>query len=202
MIWLNAFSAEILLQELPLDGGFAWPTIYFNIIWKEMLFTRCAILQWNTHQAFIALWFLSFTYCYSFVRHAYHHLDEQAFNTAREFWLLLMVDCNDGNYCSIPPTLDGWVYIEPIHGPLDGPLNTGAQYTPTPPRSLNYRRNGVQDWTTRKPTQHPPQFELPSQRCSRLDKKKVQRANTPSPQPQLATCYVEAGAKLREGRGE
>jgi len=76
MIWLNAFSAEILLQELPLDGGFAWPTIYFNIIWKEMLFTRWAILQWNTHQAFIALWFLSFIYCYSFVRHAYHHLDE------------------------------------------------------------------------------------------------------------------------------
>ena len=96
MIWLNDFSAEILLQELPLDGGFAWPTIYFNIIWKEMLFTRCAILQWNTHQAFIALWFLSFTYCYSFVRHAYHHLDEQAFNTAREFWLLLMVDCSCG----------------------------------------------------------------------------------------------------------
>ena len=73
MVWLNDFSAEILLQELPLDGGFAWPTIYFNIIWKEMLFTRCAILQWNTHQAFIALWFLSFIYCYSFVRHAYHH---------------------------------------------------------------------------------------------------------------------------------
>ena len=31
----------------------------------------------------------------------------------------------------IPPTLDGWVYIEPIHGPLDGPLYTWAQYTPT-----------------------------------------------------------------------
>jgi hypothetical protein len=28
----------------------------------------------------------------------------------------------------------------------------------------------------------------------------VQRANTP-PQPQLATGYVEAGSKLREGRG-
>jgi len=38
---------------------------------------------------------------------------------------------NDGNYCSIPPTLDGWVYIDPIHGPLDGPLYTWAQYTPT-----------------------------------------------------------------------
>ena len=52
----------------------------------------------------------------------------------------------------IPPTLEGWVYIIPIHGPLDGPLYTWAQYTPTPPRSLNYRRNGVQDWTTRKLT--------------------------------------------------
>ena len=31
----------------------------------------------------------------------------------------------------IPPTLDGWVYIDPIHGPLDGPLYTWAQYTPT-----------------------------------------------------------------------
>ena len=27
----------------------------------------------------------------------------------------------------IPPTLEGWVYIIPIHGPLD----TWAQYTPT-----------------------------------------------------------------------
>ena len=31
----------------------------------------------------------------------------------------------------IPTTLDGWVYIDPIHGPLDGPLYTWAQYTPT-----------------------------------------------------------------------
>ena len=45
-----------------------------------------------------------------------------------------------------------------------------------------------------------PQSEQPTQRCSKLDKKRVQRANT-SPQPQLATAYVEAGAKLREGRG-
>ena len=48
----------------------------------------------------------------------------------------------------IPPTLEGWVYIVPTHEPL----NTWAQYTPTPPRSLNYRRSGVQDWTTRKLT--------------------------------------------------
>ena len=31
----------------------------------------------------------------------------------------------------IPPTLEGWVYIIPTHGPLDGPLYTWAQYTPT-----------------------------------------------------------------------
>ena len=31
----------------------------------------------------------------------------------------------------IPPTLEGWVYIIPIHGLLDGPLYTRAQYTPT-----------------------------------------------------------------------
>ena len=48
-----------------------------------------------------------------------------------------------------------------------------------------------------------PQSEQPTQRCSRLDKMRVQvehkRAKTP-PQPQLATGYVEAGSKLREGR--
>ena len=47
------------------------------------------------------------------------------------------------------------------------------------PRSLNNRRSGVQDWTTRKYTQ----------------------GKYPPPQPQLATGYVEAGAELREGRG-
>ena len=36
-----------------------------------------------------------------------------------------------GNNGCIPPTLEGWVYIIPIHGPLDGPLYTWAQYTPT-----------------------------------------------------------------------
>src|SRR6185312_1938727 len=68
-------------------------------------------------------------------------------------FLLKAISHIDGeNSCCIPSTLNGWVYIEPIHGPLDGPLYTWAQYTPTPPRSLNYRRSGVQDWTTRKPT--------------------------------------------------
>ena len=32
-----------------------------------------------------------------------------------------------GNNGCIPPTLEGWVYIIPIHGPL----YTWAQYTPT-----------------------------------------------------------------------
>ena len=30
------------------------------------------------------------------------------------------------NNVSIPPTLDGWVYIEHIQRPLDGPLYTCA----------------------------------------------------------------------------
>ena len=34
------------------------------------------------------------------------------------------------NRC-IHPTLEGWVYIIPIHRPLDEPLNTWAQYAPT-----------------------------------------------------------------------
>ena len=63
----------------------------------------------------------------------------------------LMSIVGENNAC-IPPTLEGWVYITHIHGPLDGPLYTWAQYTPTPPRSLNYRRSSVQDWTTRKLT--------------------------------------------------
>ena len=36
----------------------------------------------------------------------------------------------ENNAC-IPPTLEEWVYIVPTHGPLDGPLYTWAQYTPT-----------------------------------------------------------------------
>ena len=31
---------EPLLEDLPLDGEFAWPTICFNIIWEEMHSTR------------------------------------------------------------------------------------------------------------------------------------------------------------------
>ena len=45
---------------------------------------------------------------------------------------LILCDVSDGeNNGCIPPTLEGWVYIIPIHGPLDGPLYTWAQYTPT-----------------------------------------------------------------------
>ena len=36
----------------------------------------------------------------------------------------------ENNFC-ILPTLKGWVYIMSIYGPLDGPLYTRAQYTPT-----------------------------------------------------------------------
>ena len=35
-------------------------------------------------------------------------------------------DSVGGNNRCIPPTLEGWVYIIPIHGPLDGPLYTWA----------------------------------------------------------------------------
>src|SRR6185295_10847013 len=80
----------------------------------------------------------------------------------------------------IPPNPKRVGYIDPIHGPLDEPLYMGSHM--------------------HQATNTPPQFELPAQRCSRLDKKRVQRANTP-PQPQLATGYVEAGANLQEGRG-
>ena len=114
----------------------------------------------------------------------------------------------------IPPNPRRVGYIVPIHGPLD----MGSIYSNTPPqselpaqqcsrldnkkantpRSLNYRRSGVQDWTTRKPT--PPRSL--NNRCSGVQDwtRRKYKGQIP-PQPQLATCYVEAGAKLREGRG-
>ena len=95
-------------------------------------------------------------------------------------------------------TLEGWVYKDPIHGPLYGPLYMGSIYSNTPPQSeLPAQRCSRLD---NKKANTPPQSEQPTQRCSRLDKKRVHRANTPPPQPQLATGYVEAGSKLREGR--
>ena len=54
---------------------------------------------------------------------------------------------------SIPPNPRRVRYIDPIHGPLDGPL---------------YMCSHIH--------QHPPQSELPAQWCSRLDNMK---ANTP-----------------------
>jgi len=51
----------------------------------------------------------------------------------------------------IPPNPRRVGYIVPIHEPLDEPLYMGSHIH-----------------------QHPPQSELPAQRCSRLDKKKVQ----------------------------
>ena len=51
---------------------------------------------------------------------------------------------------SIPPTLEEWVYIIPIHETLDVSLYMGSIYSNTPPQS-----------------------ELPAQRCSRLDNKKA-----------------------------
>ena len=47
-----------------------------------------------------------------------------------------MVTIGGNNGC-IPPTLEGWVYIIHIHGPLDEPLYTWAQYTPTVPTGRN-----------------------------------------------------------------
>ena len=77
----------------------------------------------------------------------------------------------------------------------------GSIYTNTP-RSLNYRHSSVQDWTTRKPT---PPRSLNNRRSGVQDwttRKYTQGKYPPPPaQPQLATGYVEAGAKLREGRG-
>ena len=72
-------------------------------------------------------------------------------------------------------------------------------YTNTPPQSKLPAQRCSRLYNKKANTS--PQSKLPSQRCSRLDKKKVQRANNPPPQPQLATGYVEAGAKLRERRG-
>ena len=57
-------------------------------------------------------------------------------------------------------------------------LYTWAHIYTNTPRSLNYRCSGVQDWTRRK-----------------------YKGQISPPQPQLAGCYVEAGAKLRENRG-
>ena len=120
---------------------------------------------------------------------------------------------------SIPPNPRRVGYIVSVHKPLDEPLYMGSHIHQHPPQSelpaqwcsrLDNKKANTPlqselpaqrcSRLDNKKANTPPQSELPSQRCSRLDKKKVQRANTP-PQPQLATGYVEAGAKLREVRG-
>jgi hypothetical protein len=50
----------------------------------------------------------------------------------------------------IPPNPRRVEYIDHVHGPVDGPLYMGSDIH-----------------------QHPPQSELPAQRCSRLDNKKA-----------------------------
>jgi len=73
-------------------------------------------------------------------------------------WLWLVLICCERKVIEeerimtcIPPNPRSVGYIDPTHGPLDGPLYMGSIYSNTP-RSLNYRRSGVQDWTTRKLT--------------------------------------------------
>ena len=73
----------------------------------------------------------------------------------------------------------------------------GSIYSNTP-RSLNYRRSGVQDWTTRKLT--PPAVWTTDTAVFKTGQEESTQGKYP-PQPQLATGYVEAGSKLREGRG-
>ena len=103
----------------------------------------------------------------------------------------------------IPPNPKRVGYIDPIHGSLDVSLYMGSHIHQHPPGRLNYQRSGVQNWTTRKPTQHPP-GSLNNRRSGVQDwtgSKYKGQIPPPPPQPQLATRYVEAGAKLREGRG-
>ena len=61
--------------------------------------------------------------------------------------------------------------------------------------SLNYRRSGVQDWTTKKLT---PPRSLNNRRSGVQD---WTRREYKGQIPPAATGYVEAEAKLRESRG-
>ena len=72
-------------------------------------------------------------------------------STLLQSLFLCCVSVLEGNNWCIPPN-PRWVGIyRPIHEPLNGPLYMGSIYSNTPPQS-----------------------ELPAQRCSRLDKKRVQ----------------------------
>jgi hypothetical protein len=82
----------------------------------------------------------------------------------------------------------GNVYMDRYMG-LYGPPSTWATHTySNTPRSLNFRHNGVQDWT-------------PTQRSARLDKKESIAGQHPPAVTTLATADVEAGPELGEGRG-
>jgi hypothetical protein len=63
--------------------------------------------------------------------------------------------------CAFFQPYEWWVIELAIHGPLwavQGHMGHSHIYTLTPPRSLDYRRSGVQDWPTKKEThtQGPP----------------------------------------------
>ena len=73
----------------------------------------------------------------------------------------------------IPPNPRRVRYKDPIHGPLDGPLYTWAQYTPTPPLQSELPAQRCSRLDNKK-ADTPPQSELPTQQCSSLDKKRVQ----------------------------
>ena len=64
-------------------------------------------------------------------------------------------------------------------------IHTGSIYSNTP-RSLNFQRSGVQDWT-------------PTQWSARLDKKESITGQHPPAVTTLATADVEAGPELGEG---
>ena len=78
---------------------------------------------------------------------------EKCYKSGFAFLTKVIVIDGENNCVSIPPNPIRVGYTVSVHGPLDGPLYMGSHIH-----------------------QHPPQSELPAQRCSRLDNKK---ANTP-----------------------
>ena len=73
----------------------------------------------------------------------------------------------------IPPNPRRVGYIDTIHGPLDESLYMGSHIHQHPPQSeLPAQRCSRLD---NNKANTPPQSEQPAQRCSRLDKKRVQK---------------------------
>lgn len=58
MYQIICICAGPLLQNLPLDGEFAWPIICFDIIWKEMHSTRYILKQKNANTLLLYFPFL------------------------------------------------------------------------------------------------------------------------------------------------